>query len=466
MKKRVLSLFLAMACLLSLSAPALAAEGGGAAAQQGGSVSIVIDSNGNVTVNPSSDIPPWADPSPAAPAPSAAGRGSGSMDHFKKINAYQPGMFADVASQEWFAGNVGIVYEYGLMNGSGGRFSPEDGVTLAQALAIACRLHSIYQTGAAEFGQGNPWYQTYVNYALDNKLIDPKDAYNYEAPATRAAFARLIGRALPGAGFQTLNQIPDGAIPDVSSGSPFQDAMNALQKAGLVQEQDVMSLYMMQMMMGQDTGGQASPLAAESYEAIYSLYRAGIVTGNDAYGTFTPEAGITRAAVAAILSRVLEPSLRKTVSLSPKPVSLTPLSQLANRASLQKKMSQEEFSQAYEAARKIVEPLAGLSREAQLYGVAIALRLITEKQIDYSMSAPHYNDPYGFFVLHNASCAGCTRATGLCLNMLGLPYEHVNENEYQHQWTRVNLNGVYWVCDAFGMACGPEPAPYQHPFLS
>lgn len=107
-----------------------------------------------------------------------------------------------------------------------------------------------------------------------------------------------------------------------------------------------------------------------------------------------------------------------------------------------------------------------MSKEAQLCGISLVLRIITENEVAYSMSAPHYDDPYGFFNLHTASCAGCTRATGLCLNMLGIPYEHVNENVYSHQWTRVNIDGTYWICDAYGLYCGPEKAPYQHPNIS
>ena len=42
-------------------------------------------------------------------------------------------------------------------------------------------------------------------------------------------------------------------------------------------------------------------------------------------------------------------------------------------------------------------------------------------QVAYTTSTPHYNDPYGYFVAGVSSCAGCTRATGLCLNMLGIP---------------------------------------------
>ena len=129
-----------------------------------------------------------------------------------------------------------------------------------------------------------------------------------------------------------------------------------------------------------------------------------------------------------------------------------------------KYMSDDEFRQAYSiAVRKVVTPLWGLSRKDQLYGIAQKLRQMMPA---YSMEARHYNDPYGYFVLGAASCAGCTRTTGLCLNILGIPYEHVNENQYSHQWARVQVGGQYWICDAYGLYCGPEPAPYRHPYLN
>lgn len=175
---------------------------------------------------------------------------------------------------------------------------------------------------------------------------------------------------------------------------------------------------------------------------------------------------ITRSAVAAIVGRVAEPALRQHIALTSKPANLVPMNQLQNLSSIRQGASNSELAQAYEVAKEIVEPLASLSREAQLCGISLVLRIITDNEVTYSMSAQHYDDPYGFFNLHTASCAGCTRATGLCLNMLGISYEHVNENAYSHQWTRVNVNGRYWICDAYGLYCGPEEVPYQHPNLS
>ena len=167
--------------------------------------------------------------------------------------------------------------------------------------------------------------------------------------------------------------------------------------------------------------------------------------------------GFTAAAPAATA-----PSPAATAQPAFQPV---PIDQLANLSSLRKSMTDEEFALAYQAALNVVAPYVGLSREEQIYGITVTIRALFDSGMGYSMSTPHYNDPYGYFILGIASCAGCTRATGLCLNILGIPYEHVNENQYSHQWCRINVNGVYWISDAYGLYCGPEPAPYQHPWF-
>ena len=141
------------------------------------------------------------------------------------------------------------------------------------------------------------------------------------------------------------------------------------------------------------------------------------------------------------------------------------MKQLANLKSIQKGASDVELTEAYNAALAMVAPYAEASREEQLYGIASGLRRLAEDNMEYSTSATHYNDPYGYFVLSVASCAGYTRATGLCLSILGLPYKHVDEDQWGHQWCRIDVDGTYWICDAYGLYCGPEPAPYKHPYL-
>lgn len=175
--------------------------------------------------------------------------------------------------------------------------------------------------------------------------------------------------------------------------------------------------------------------------------------------------GFTAAAPAATAPSPADPASASAAATAQPAFQPVPIDQLANLSSLRKSMTDEEFALAYQAALNVVAPYVGLSREEQIYGITVTIRALFDSGMGYSMSTPHYNDPYGYFILGIASCAGCTRATGLCLNILGIPYEHVNENQYSHQWCRINVNGVYWISDAYGLYCGPEPAPYQHPWF-
>lgn len=386
---------------------------------------------------------------------------------FAKENTYTPGQFTDVPASSWYAEYVKLAYEYGMMDGvSRTSFDPDGNLTVASAIAIACRLHSLYYKDGAVFSSGTPWYQSFVDYAQKNEIIDTAQKYAYDKPITRADFALLISNALPDSALQEINILGGMDIPDVSTGSPYMDAVNALANAGVLKVDNAFQIFSLSVIYGDSLGIDNAYSTSDTFKAIYRLYRAGILTGNDKYGTFTPDANITRSAVSAIVGRVAEPSLRKHIALTPKPVNLVSMNQLQNLSSIRQSASNTELAQAYDVAKEIVEPLANLSRDAQLCGISLVLRIITDNEVTYSMSARHYDDPYGFFNLHTASCAGCTRATGLCLNMLGIPYEHVNENAYSHQWTRVNVNGTYWICDAYGLYCGPEQFPYKHPTMS
>ena len=126
----------------------------------------------------------------------------------------------------------------------------------------------------------------------------------------------------------------------------------------------------------------------------------------------------------------------------------------------------EQYQQALAEAERLVGRYAGQPLEAQLEGIYAQLRApVDSGAIAYSMEAPHYADPYGYLVLKVASCAGSARTTGLCLDVLGIPWEHVNPGAFTHQWARVPAGGGYWICDPYGMYVGPESAPYKHPYI-
>ena len=205
-----------------------------------------------------------------------------SLDNFQRVNAYAAGTFTDVAADSWYADNVKDAYELDLVKGSSATtFSPTQNITIGSALALSCRLHSIYHTGKADFQQGEPWYQVYVDYAISNDIIASDEFTDYNATATRRQFAGILAKSLPSDALKVINQIEPGDIPDVDIGSSY----GAL---------------------------------------IYFLYGAGILTGSDKYGTFLPETPIDRASVATIVSRMALPGQRKQLTLEEKEPEPTP----------------------------------------------------------------------------------------------------------------------------------------------
>ena len=194
---------------------------------------------------------------------------AGGLDHFRPINTYD-GQFTDVRG--WYADYVADGYELGLFAGTGDTtFSPDSSVTVGEAVKLAACLHSIYETGAADFTQGDPWWRVYADYCLEQGLIGA-DYSDYSNAISRAQFAVLLSTALPDEALSVMNELDDGAIPDVR--------------------------------LSDDCG-----------EAVYKLYRAGVLTGSDSEGTFRPATNLRRSEMAAIISRMVHVTERKTVSI-------------------------------------------------------------------------------------------------------------------------------------------------------
>lgn len=198
---------------------------------------------------------------------------NGSMENFKANKTYTIGQFVDVSNSDWYAENVKMAYELSLVNGtSDTTFSPNSNLTIAEAITLASRMNNIYYGNTYSFVSGDVWYQTYVDYAIKNGIIKNNEYSNFDAFATRYQFAEIFSSALPDDALQVINQVADNSIPDV-------------------------------------------PMQSSYANAVYKLYRAGILTGNDANGTFAPNTNIQRNAVAAIVSRMANEGLRQSINL-------------------------------------------------------------------------------------------------------------------------------------------------------
>ena len=199
------------------------------------------------------------------------------LTYFSRTRTYQSGQFTDFSSSDWFAVYVQAAYEYDLVDGkTDTAFDPDATLTIAEAVKLAVQLRSIYYTGEASFSNGDPWYAHYVDYARDNGIIDG-DYKNYDAAVTRSEFALMLSRAFPPEALAPRNTVEDNAIPDVLGSASYSDA-------------------------------------------VYLLYRAGILTGSDAAGTFFPNDTLRRNEAAAIVVRMVNAAFRRNLTLK---ISLT-----------------------------------------------------------------------------------------------------------------------------------------------
>ena len=159
------------------------------------------------------------------------------------------------------------------MDGMGdGTFGVGRTLKLSEALALACRMHSIYYGGSGKFDQtkGETWYAVYEDYAVKHGIIQ-KGEYDLTKDATRAQFAAILSAALPDAALKPINDVK--TLPDMKAGDP-------------------------------------------RLPAILRLYNAGILTGVDEQGNFRPDAFLPREQIAAMATRVADPALRKAFKLS------------------------------------------------------------------------------------------------------------------------------------------------------
>ncbi len=216
------------------------------------------------------------DPAPAAPKETRFDEvdvtKGGSLENFKQVGTYTPGMFADAGEDDWYMENLKAAVELGILEGLGdGTFGVGQPLKLSETLAIACRLHNLYYGGSGKFDQTKDadWYAVYADYAAKYGIA-AKGQYDLTKPATRAQFAAILAAALPDAALTPINAVT--VLPDMAPDDP-------------------------------------------RLPAILKLYNAGILTGVDAAGSFAPDAVIPREQVAAMATRVADPALRRAFTL-------------------------------------------------------------------------------------------------------------------------------------------------------
>lgn len=183
--------------------------------------------------------------------------------------------FTDVKAGIWYEKDVASAWKSGLIAGkTTTTFGPEETITLAQAVTFAARISQYTETGKVSLTNGKDvWYSTYVDYCVSKGIISAGEfdgRWNDEA--TRAEMVCIFYPSIDKNSYVEINTVDDNAIPDVKISDHYA-------------------------------------------KEVYAFYRAGILTGSTG-NYFKPDTSILRSEVAAIISRMLYPEMRKNVTLT------------------------------------------------------------------------------------------------------------------------------------------------------
>lgn len=167
--------------------------------------------------------------------------------------------FSDVPTDSWYYEPIMGIQQYGLIYGTGdGQFCPSGKATKAEALALACRINS-YSKGKSLSQPPLNWEEDSIRYALHEGIGVSSELTNMDEPCSREQMCLFLFRAMPKdvRYLNMYNSVKDSNSPE-----------------------------------------------------ILELYKLGIVQGVNSIAEFKGQANVTRAEMATIVYRIVDPTAR------------------------------------------------------------------------------------------------------------------------------------------------------------
>lgn len=189
---------------------------------------------------------------------------------FEDVGQMTSNTFSDLNTKSWYYSGVKTAYNKGIMLGYPDKtFGPNNTVTWAEAVTIAARMHAAYNSNRLYERGSDSWFVPFYKYCADHKLLPKSVPAQSKADTTVISrydlaymFARVIDK-------EDMPAISDKVIGDLSS---------------------IPSYY------------------KQSVELMYS---SGIMDGMDKKYSFLGTSTTTRAQIATVIARIVEPALRK-----------------------------------------------------------------------------------------------------------------------------------------------------------
>ena len=123
-----------------------------------------------------------------------------------------------------------------------------------------------------------------------------------------------------------------------------------------------------------------------------------------------------------------------------------------------KGLTQAQSDEADRVAKEIAENIMNDDRLVlDIHRVRVAARIVARycQRSDYGPDEKrYYRTHYGVFIARVYTCAGATRALGRVLDFMDYKWEHVNENQWAHQWCVLEMDGKKGFADGMGGIAG------------
>lgn len=184
--------------------------------------------------------------------------GSGVDPRFPQVQPLFSTTFSDLKDTDWYYSSMKLCYETGLMTGTDSGAEPTRILSQTEAIALAARVAATLRNeNISEAKVGETWWDPYYSHLLEQNLVE--DFSLSGGDATRQQFLDLLYLSVKEL-FTKVNEIT--LLPDTTD------------------------------------------------EKVLEFYNSGILTGKDAYGTFDGSGSLSRAEAAAMLARIIDPTLR------------------------------------------------------------------------------------------------------------------------------------------------------------
>lgn len=333
--------------------------------------------------------------------------------------------FPDIPQGFWAEKEIGYVASRGVMQGKlDGRFDPGQTIARKTVAMILYRLMGEPEvTGSVSFSDvKKDRYYNAILWANQAGIVTgySDGTFRPDGELTRQHFAVMLYRFSQYCGFVTVAENNKRLTDFVDHGSIYSWAKNAAQWAAST----------------------------------------AIINGR-ANGGFDPQGNTTRAQLAVIMSRFMDkfnqfvfmssydvPGVPgKPGTLDYEGISIAP-GQGKGDDSLSK---EQKLSAARVVAQEIADKLMAdptLKTDLDRIAKASAYVMAYAMAATYTSDHPDYKTAYGLFVSGKITCAGNVRGLGLILECMGFQWEHINENQWTHQWCKVfNVDGMTAFAD-------------------